>query len=347
MQGTFKLENVGQGFRGGNVQAVNTYTGERVSLALAPSDVHDASEIPELLQSYKTPYFRAAEASPVILVDNLSDKYRTFNDDNAFQPIDVKTSGQAAVAEVDPESALSTYTCQHRAIGSFIPLQTEMTADFDVKARAAKRCVDAINRDIEIDVMLQLGTNTNWDASVRTAAATAWDVAGSTPIVDLRTAIEASWQEPRAIFISQQTAHALIDHDDTKDLMRQWLGDANTAATMRDLGASINQPFDFTIPSLPPFKVVSSQYVNAAGTKVYCHQKTAELISGPLNPSPDQVMSAATFRWKGPNGTGFEVREYIVEGRGPYGGTMIVVSEASDHLIIADKAGGIITNTAT
>jgi hypothetical protein len=345
-QETFKLEGIKPGFSGGHVTAISS-SGERISLTLQPSDVYDTSEIPELLQSYRDSQYRAAEASPVMLTDKESDKYRVFNENNSYQPVVVKTSGQAAVAEVDQESALSTFTVDYRACGSFIPKQVELMATYDVRSRAAKRCKNAIDLDIEIDVMAQIGTNTNWNAAVRTAAATAWDVAASTPIVDLRTAVRKSYQPVRAIFITEQTAHALIDHDDVKDLMRAMNGDQAVTDAMRDINRAAEENIDFRIPTLPPFKVVASKYIDATGTLVYTLGKVAVLVSGPLNPMPDEIMSAGTFRWKGPNGTGFEAREYIVEGRGSYGGTMMVVAEASDHVIIANKAGGIITNTAT
>jgi hypothetical protein len=341
----YKLE-IPPGFNGGQVQAMDD-KGQRVSLSLVPSDVHDASEVPELLQSYKSPRYRADEMCPPILVDQLSDKYRVYNDDNAFQPIEVKTTGEAAVAEVDPESALATYTCELRAIGGFISSQTEMSADHDVKARTAKRCADAIYRDIEIDVMTLLGTNTNWNTAVRTAAATAWDQAGSTPVVDLQTAIRKSYQEVSGIWITEQTAHALLNHDDVKDLMRQMRGDLPIQGGLNDLSKGFSRSIDFEIPSLPPFHVISSQYVDATGTKVYTLGKVAVLVSGPDNPMPDEIMSAATLRWRGPTGTGWSSREYTLEGRGPWGGTMLVVSEASDQVIIANKAGGIITNAVT
>jgi hypothetical protein len=343
----FKLSGINAGFNGGSVQAIDVQTGQRVSLSLAPSDVHDASEVPELLQSYKSMKFRADEICPVIPVDQLSDKYRIFSSDNAFQPVVVKTSGEAAVAEVDPESALSTYTCVLRAIGCFISAQTEMSAEFDVKARAAKRCADAIYRDIEIDVMTMLGTNTNWNAAVRTAAGTAWDQAGSTPIVDLQTAIRKSYQEVKAIAINLQTAFALINHDDTKDLMRQFKGDLPVSDALNQIAKAPMSSIDFTIPTLPPFKVVGSQYVNGAGTKVDTLGKVAVLICGPDIPMPDEIMSAASFRWRGPSGTGWSSREFTVDARGPWGGTMMVVSEASAQVMVANIAGGIITNTAT
>jgi hypothetical protein len=342
----FRLTNLKPGFSGGAVEATDLATGQRVSLSLAPSDVHDASEVPELLQSYRSPLFRADEVCPVIPVDKLSDKYRVFSSDNAFEPVEVKTTGEAAIAEVDPDSELSTYTCDLRAIGCFISAQTEMSAEFDVKARAAKRCADAIMRDIEIDVMTLLGTNTNWDAGVRTAAATAWDQAGSTPIVDLQTAIRKSYQPVRCIAINLQTAFALINHDDVKDLMRQFKGDQPVTDAMTRIADASATNIDFVIPTMPPFKVVNSQRI-VAGAKVEILGKVAVLISGPTSPMPDEIMSAATMRWRGPSGTGWSSREYTVEGRGPWGGTMLVVSEASDQVMVANKAGGIITNTAT
>jgi hypothetical protein len=348
MSNVFRLEGVGADFRGGTVQAVDVETGARVTLALTPSDVYQPSELPEFLAGYRDPQYRAGEMSPVVLVDKDSDYYRTFSENNAFEPVNVKTSLQGAVREVDAESSTALYTVVERAIGSFIAQQTEMQAAYDAKAKAGQRCKNAIDMDIELDVMALLGTHTNWDTAVRTAAANAWDTAAGTPIVDLQLAIRKSYQGVKAIWFPEPTAHAFINHDDTKDYMRQTMGDNAVTDALKDINRAAEENIDFKIPGFPVMRVVASKYL-LASTLTYTLGKVAVLISGPATAPVDgnDIMSSATFRRKGPSGTGFQAREYRVEGRGPEGGTMIVVSEASDHVMMADKAGGIITNATT
>ena len=61
--------------------------GERVTLALQPSDVHDRTELPTYLAGYRPGQFRADEASKIILVDNDQGKRRDFSSDDAFRAV--------------------------------------------------------------------------------------------------------------------------------------------------------------------------------------------------------------------------------------------------------------------
>ena len=66
--------------------------GQRVTLALDPADVHDPTEMSEYLAGYRPFEYRADEVSEPVLVDNDSDKYRTFSGDDAFRRVPVKGS---------------------------------------------------------------------------------------------------------------------------------------------------------------------------------------------------------------------------------------------------------------
>jgi len=335
------LSGMGRNFHGGEVEAM--VGDQRVTLTLTPSDVHDPSELPEYLFGYKPFKYRGTEMCPVVPVDKDTDKFRVFSSDNAFEHVEVKASIQSAPPEIDATSSLDDYTVVDRFIGGFIPTVTEEQATYGVRTRTAARCADAIYLDMEIDITTLLGTNTNWNAAVRTAAGNVWtDETLGTPVTDVMTAIEKSYQEVTGLWLNEKAAHIFLRHPQTKDHMRQFYGDNPPPIGQ---GGVIT---DFQIPGLPPFHVIKSRYLSS-GTMTYCLGAVVVLISGPPTPPTDgmEIMSAATFRRKGANGTGWETREWFVNGRGPRGGNMVVVSEASNHKFVSTYAGGIITGIYT
>jgi hypothetical protein len=323
--------------------------GQRVTLELTPSQVHEASELPTYLAGYKPPGYRADEASPIILVDQDEDKYRTFNQNDAFRPVTVKGALTGPIPEVDPGSSVDTYKVVDRYIGSFIPKTIEMQASYDVRQAAARRCRRAIDLDREIDVWTLLGTTTTWDAAVRTVASNTWDdMTNGDPILDLQTAIEKSSQQVTGIWMNQKVGHAMVRNPKVREHMRQLIGDqaANSVAAAL-VGSALQQSVDFIIPGLPPVHIAMAKKNNAADTALeYILGDVAVLLTVPAGVPMDgeEVASCYTFRRRGPSGVGFEAREFWVEGRGPNGGTMVVVAAADVIKMTATTAGGIISN---
>jgi len=329
--------------------------GERVTLSLTPSDIHDPTEIPEYLAGY-TPYsYRADEVSPVILVDREENKFRTFDSDDTFRRVQVKGSTQGPVPEVDPKSSLSTYKVVERYIGSFVPRQTQMAGSENVNYNpvmaASRRCKRAVMLDREIDLFTLLGTSGNWAAGQTTAAAgSGWtDLTTGDPILDIQTMIEKSSQMVSGIWFNQKVAHRFLRHPSVRTHMRQFIGDAGVqgvAAAVANASAP-NAIADFAIPGLPMFHVVASKVKNeSTGLLVYTLPDVAFGVTVPPGTMPmdgEEIASTYTFRRRGQSGTGLDVRQYEVEGRGPQGGTMIVVNVADVPLFTANNAGGIIT----
>ncbi len=324
--------------------------GQRVTLALEPSDVHDPTELPTYLAGYRPFMYRAEEMSMPILVDNDQDKFRNFNSDDAFRRVDVKGSTQGATPEVDPSTTLNTYKVEERYIGSFVPKQTELQTGNNYRPimAAARRCKRALMLDHEIDVCSLLGTIAGWDASVQTPAANTWDSLTGTPIADVQTAVEASSQPVTEVWMNQKVAHAFLRNANVRDQMRQMYGDDN----VQRIGEAVNsagqfdRAADFFIPGLPPIKVVASKVLNeTTGALDYCLPDVAVLLTKPPGVPDDgeEIATSYTWRRRGPSGTGIEVREFFVEQRGPHGGTMIVVATADIPMFTANNAGGIIT----
>lgn len=322
--------------------------GQVVHLELRPGDVHDPTELPNYLAGYQPFGFRADEASQVVLVDQESDKYRNFNDTDAFDPVAVKASASGAIPEVDPATTLTTFKTVTRVVGSFIPKATELQATaYQPRMAAARRCKRAILMDRELDVWTLLGTNTNFASAQRLAlgATQNWNGGSdSDPIRDIQAAIEASAQPVTGIWFNTKANNAFLRHDKVRDHMRQWLGDSGSAG-MPKAGQGI---IDYSLPGLPPFHVVPGKY-RPSTTLDFFLGAVAVLTTVPAGVPTDgeEIATNYTFRWKGQSGVGFDTREFEVPGRGALGGTMLVTTMSDIAVMTASSAGGHISGVYT
>lgn len=328
--------------------------GQRVNLELTPADVHDPAEIPSYLAGFKNWTYRADEASKVVLVDNDEDKFRSFSQDDAFEPVRVKGALTGPIPEVDPRSSLDTYKVVDRYIGSFVPAVTEMQKgnNYQPRMAAGRRCRNALMLDRELDVFGPAGlltTSGNWAAGqVHTlAAGEQWNGgANANPIAALQHAIEESAQPVAEVWMNQKLGHLFIANASVRDHMRMLLGDgsAQNLAVAVANAASGGAPIDFMIPGLPPIKISAAKYKNTSGVLTYIMPDYAVLITAPPGVPMDgeEIATSYTFRRRGPSGVGIEAREFIVEGRGPHGGTMIVVAMADIAKMTGNNCGGLI-----
>lgn len=331
--------------------------GHKVKLSLAPSDVHDPTEIPTYLAGYKQFTYRADELSPVILIEKDSDKYRTFSSDDTFRRVDVKNGGGSLpVPEVDPSSSLATYKVIERVIGSFVPDQTESNAGPNYRPRfaASRRCRRAVDLDREIDVLTTLlATAGNWASSSQIAltAGQQWNGGSSSnPILDLQNMLESSVQQISGFWLNQQVANAFVRHPSVKDHFRMFNGDAVLGGAINQLGqvGKSNARIDFSVPGIGDFHVAASKVKNeATGGVGFILPSVVLGVTVPDAGIPndgEEIATTYTFRRKGPSGVGYETREFRVEGRGSLGGTMIVVSMADTAVMTATNAGAILTS---
>src|ERR1044071_5050457 len=337
--------------------------GQIVTLALTPADVHDPTELPTYLAGYREMDFRADEASPPILVANERDKFRTFAKDDAFRRVDVKVGGTAPIPEVDPSSSLSTYQTVYRAAGAFIPRQTEMQTGNNYRPRqvAARKASRLLMIDRELDVFSSgglLGTTGNWTAGNVFALGanfnwgnltTQGEGTTSDPMFDIQNGIVTSAQPCDGIWFNQKTAFAFLRHSKVRNHMRQMLGDDAVNQTMLAVANAnrANTPVDFSIPGLPPFRVAAAKVKNES-TGALDYVLADGVVIGVTRPpgvptDGESIATSYTFRLRGPSGAGFETREYFVDGRGAYGGTMVVASMSDIAKFTGTDCGFIIT----
>jgi len=324
--------------------------GQRVTLSLQPTDVHQAEELATYLGGFKAPDMRADEVSQVILVDHDTDYIRNFSSNNTFRRVNVKTSKEGPTPEVDAESSLSTYNVVDRALGSFINDITmqNATKSLDPLQASMMRIQIALALDREIDTWTELTTLASWATGNRVtlAAGFQWNEgASANPIKDLHTRIEASAQRVTGIWLGQHTANAFTRSPSVRDQMRMMLGDGPSQQIIGSINDASNSSIDFSIPGLPPFHVVAGKVYNETTTAL-------DWIIGDdvvLNTSPpgiptngESIATSYTYRRRGSQGVGVEIRQYRVEGRGPKGGTMVVANVADDILITGNTCGGLI-----
>ncbi len=328
--------------------------GQTVQLALTPSDVHITEEMDTFLAGFSPFEFRADEvSSPTPLVVKEADSFRLFSSNNAFRRVDVESSTQEDVKQVDPETEFDNYQTIERALGSFVPARTQAQAAplYDPQQASARRINWALALDREVRLWALLEDLAEWDANnqVTLAGATRWDQTTADPILNLQQRIENSSQPVSDIWMNVPVGHTFLRHDTVRTHMRQMLGDnAPEAGTVAAAGAQAR--VDFTIPGLPPIHIVPGKVLNETtgaldfilGDSVILQTKGSGLPT-----SGEEIMTVQTFREAGPSGTGFTSREFFVDKKGLHGGTMIVAGHAEDIKFISNTCGGIISDVLT
>ncbi len=329
--------------------------GQVVTFTLAPTDVIQSEVMDTFMVGFKPTGFRADEVCPVQLVDVDVGKYREFGLNNAFRPVNVLSSIQADIPEVDVDVSLADYRVQERALGGFLPAVTEFNARngdalFDPKTALGRRIAWALALEREIRVWSMLKATASWNANNRAtiAAGAEWnDPDNGDPMLDIMDRIEASAQPVTGIWLIPPVAHALLRSKSVKDYIRTLGGDSPVGRDIATASAT-QTAMDFTIPGLPPFHVVASKVLNeSTGGLDYILDDTVVLVSEPAGGTTqgDEIMTCKTFRRSGPNGTGFTTREFEIQKRGLHGGTFLASGHAEVVKMISGTVGGVIYDT--
>ncbi len=340
----------GAGFSGGHQQiAAQLSTGERVMLALVPTDVHIVEELNTYLGGYAPAEFRADEAVPVVPTDFLTDKFRTFTENNAFKKVDVLASTQSDINEVDPETTLNTFQCIDRAIGGFVPTVTQFTARkaFDPMQALARRIRWALALDREVRVFggtTGVLTNTsNWNSNNITTitGGSEWDTTNGDPILNMQDAEENSVMPITDWFFPTPVFNAFLRNAKVRDHMRQMLGD-NAPST--DVA---QRQRDILIPGLAPIHKVEGKVLNeSTGIIEFIMTDRGVGIHKPAGSqvNPEDIQTAVSWRFNGPSGTGFITRQFEKPGRGLHAGQMMVSGYSEDVRFVANNVGALIIN---
>ena len=314
----------------------------RYSLALLPTDVHEAEEITTYLAGYKNFGYRADEMSPAVMVDKTVFKYRNFSSANTFDEVAPTTSATASPLQIDPDSTLTSDETIPRSLATFIPSETFANANslYKPAMRASRNLWNKLMLYREVEVVRNLmGATASWDSSVQTTASNTWDSASGDPMLDISTAVEASAQPVESIHMNRKVFNAMVRNDNFKDWLAAMTGD-------KGLVQSQSGGHDFQIPGWPVFKIHEAKRTASAGGLEYIMPDVAVLVTKPMSTPVDgeEIASSYTFRFNGVSNTGIMFREFDVPEQGPTGGRLIVVSHQEKPIMTSDVAGGIISS---
>ena len=315
----------------------------RYSLALVPTDVHEAEEITTYLAGYKNFGYRADEMSPVAMVDKTVFKYRNFSSANTFDVVAPTTSPTAAPLQIDPESTLTSGETIPRSLATFIPHETFANANalYKPAMRASRNLWNKLMLHREVEVVRNLmGATASWDSSVQTTASNTWDSVAGDPMLDISTAIQASAQPVESVHMNRKVFDAMVRNDNFKDWLAAMTGDKGLVASQS------GGKHDFRIPGFPTFKIHEAKRTASAGGLEYILPDVVILATMPSSVPVDgeEIASSYTFRFNGVSGNGINFREFDMPEIGPTGGRLIVVSHQEVPILTSNVSGGIISS---
>lgn len=325
------------------------WDGNTIAMDLGNSDVHQAAATPGYAAGYRNEPPMADVFAPPLLRTKPSDKYYTFDKNDAFQraaPVVGATSAQ--VAEISPRLANATFTTTEYALGGFVGTQLEAAADAALRIRQATitRVLNALLIEREIRVSTLATTSGTWDSSVVATilAGAKWNGgASSDPVADLHARMEASWGEPTGIVLSEKVFHAMQRNAS----VQKYFAYKNSASPLPQSGDMSS------LLNLPQIFVAKMKYINSSGVLDYIWGNSPVLFRMPAQMPPttqDDVASAVTFRWDagttadGTASNGMLVREFYVQDRGTMGGNKVVLVHHDAEVQTSKFVGGLLAS---
>lgn len=322
--------------------------GEKITMAVAPSDVRTTEELDTYLGGYSNPEFCADLVSKVVLVDKSEGITRDLSKENTYEVVETAIGALGHINQVDIGSSTGSYKTQDQGLASYVRWDTENEATFDVRATTAKMLLEKVLLGREVRTWSKLTTLGNWNAANRTSlgAQTYWDTGASKdPLANLRTRIVASLARVTDIFMNPEVAGWFLQDAKVIAYMRQMLGDGAPNPDTAAAAAASQAMQTFAIPGFPKFTIVPGKRTNATtGAMEYILGDDVVLASVPPGVPRDgsQMATSYSFRVKGPSGTGIVNNEYIPQDKGLYKGIMLETGFSEDIKMASTTAGGLI-----
>jgi len=319
-----------------------------INMDLSQADVHSDFALPNYAAGYRLAEGLADIVCPPVIVGKASNKYNTWDDDNAFRQVlpNGSTAG-ASVPEVNPTLSSGTYSTTPWALGAFIPTEVQANADTPLRPlqAATRRVMNALLLQREIRVATLMTTTANFDSSVYNTlgAAYKWNGgASSDPVADIHLAVESSQQPITGMAMSERVYHAFVRNAAVKGYI-QYKDGVSPIPGAEEMSALLD---------LPKIYIARMKYkAGSTSAMSYVWGNDVSLFRGLPSLPMDQedVATAYTFRWdgsgSGSDGTttnGITVRSFFVQDRGQRGGTKIVCAHNDAEKITATAVGGII-----
>jgi len=319
-------------------------------LALDHDDVRTPEELANIAYGFKSVDYRTDELSPPVMVDNKKDTYRTFSDNNVFNPVDVTASRTGSFNMVDVESSTSTFECRAYGLATLLSKGVQRESTFDTRAAGMKRITDALNIDRAVRVWIDdISAGANWPSSNKETISTDWsNKSGSTPIDDLQRRLQASVRPVNRIWMGQQVGHEFFGSENVQSYLTLHVGQNGLASTQSagagSSGSGDGAQIDFTIPGFPPISIVQGKYRPASSlveilpddVVLQCTASTAELATR------EAIVTHQTFRVKGDSGNGWQARIVPLDWMGLEGSDMLIAGYEEWTGMISNVCGGLL-----
>lgn len=339
-----------------NVVTLRDQGGQLVQMDLGQADVHIDKTLASYAAGFKLQEGCADIASPPIVVPNASDKFWTWDKDDAFQLVqDMVSSAGGAVKEVSMRLSNTGFATKQFALQAFVPTEVQANADAPLNPTLAamRRIMNAMMLAREVRVATLLRTAGSHANTITSTATTKWNAgSASNPIQDLFTLIEASLQPITDIIMSEQTAHDFMQNAAVQKYLayKQAVpGLQHVSSDGRGSGTSM-ESFSAML-GLPPIHVAAMKYKTAASTYSYVWGGDVLLLHRPPAGVPkdgQDIAASYTFRWGGGQvgdatvQGGFIVRSFFNQFRGPRGGQQIVVTMNDAEVSTSTLVSGLI-----
>lgn len=330
----------------------NAKAGEKIMLAVTPSDVSQVTEVETYLGGYKQGGYLQDVLARIVPCDKETSKRRNFSMTNVFAPVEDRTGRHGKIQEIEHASEVVEFKTEEHALAAFVTFASENDAvsTYNVRAAHSKLISDKLALNTEIRWCDRATTLTNWDANNQISITTnyRWNT-GSTkiPLGNIQSIIKNSWQPINGIAMNQEVASYFLADTGVRAYVDVRMGTAGPKNDMIYEASGLDGVQMFRLPGLPPFYVVDAKkYVSGAMTSILADDVI--LFSSPSQLSGGETMASfLRFRYRGRSGTGWTVNEYVPYGRGLNGGTMLEVGYSDHDAFVSSHAGGVIKGVLT
>lgn len=327
--------------------------GNLITMDLGPADVHIETGLVNYCAGYKLQDGIADTVCPIVPVPKASDKYWTWDKNDAFQDVEALVSGATDnPKEVSPRLGNSSFSTKSYCLAAPVPVELVANADAPVRPEiaAVRRVMNALSLARERRVASLLMSTANWGSGRYGAVAAKWNGgANSDPIRDIYTAIESCLTPINQIVMSERTYHDFVQNAQVQKYIASKVNVAPIAASNSGSASSMS-----ALLGLPPIVIAPMKGV-VTNTTTYGYvwgDNVALCYNEPGVPADGQTINTAkTFRWTGadaatPDGTasgGFMVRKYFDPRRGSRGSWVYVVVVNDAEVMTSTVAGYLLT----
>jgi hypothetical protein len=318
--------------------------GEVITMAVTPADVSNTTVIETLLGGYSNAEMAADMASPPVLVDKETFKWRDYSHLNEYAPVEDRTGRTGQIQQIEHISEMEEAKTEEHALAAWIPWAAENDADanYPVRQAHAQLLQTKLTLNREIRIWDRLTTLGNWGAAHRTTLTSDyfWPAGTSKdPLKDLNTYIKASWQPVTDIFMSAEAAGYFVADTKVVALLARINASAGSPQTVVDIGSRAVQTI--VLPGFPLIHVLSAKkYVSSMG---YILDDDVVGLNVPSQLAGGNTKAThLSFRNRGRSGTGWVVNEYVPWGLGLNGGVMLEAGFSDGDIMVSSTAGFLI-----